>query len=239
MKRFITHSIVTALLLASASFAFAQQRVAKSYSGTYNGAACTVQMTWHNWAGWGPVDGRIRLANGTTISFSGSNPQAGVLDLTVNGTPIRLVRKGAGRASPWQSSTLSFTEGAPSATPSPSPSPTPTLGSAPAGGEDSIIDRTYTGTWKGKPFTAQMRWAPGDTPDVLRRGVGKVTLEDGTKISIEAGNPAPIDGVQPRVRCERRDLQDDESDERWKAGLGEQLPHVDREEVKAARASRA
>ncbi len=98
MKRFMIHSIVIALLLASASFAFPQQRVSKSYTGTYNGAACTVQMTWHDWAGWGPVDGRIRLANGTTIPFSGSNPQAGVLDLTVNGTPIRLVRRGTGRS---------------------------------------------------------------------------------------------------------------------------------------------
>ena len=184
MKKFINYSTVVALLLASASYAFAQQRVTKSYSGTYNGAACTVQMTFQNWAGWGPVDGRIRLANGTTIPFSGSNPRAGILDLTVNGTPIRLVRKGTGRASPWQSPTLSFTEGAPTPTPSPSPSPVAT------GGEDTIIDRTYSGTWKGKPFTAQMRWAPGDTPDVLRRGVGTVTLEDGTKVSIEGWQPS-------------------------------------------------
>jgi hypothetical protein len=35
-----------------------------------------------------------------------------------------------------------------------------------------------------------MRWAPGDTPDVLRRGVGKLTLEDGTKISIEGWQPS-------------------------------------------------
>lgn len=210
MKRFITHSSVMALLLASASFAFAQQRATKSYSGTYNGAACTVQMTWHNWAGWGPVDGRIRLANGTTIPFAGSNPRAGVLDLTANGTPIRLVRKGAGQGSSWQSPTLSFTESAPTPTPSPSPSPTPAL--APAGGEETLVDRTYTGTWKGKPFTAQIRWAPGDTPDVLRRGVGKVTLEDGTKISIE--------GWQPSADSMEFSLASDPSGETYKTTKG-------------------
>jgi hypothetical protein len=52
-----------------------------------------------------------------------------------------------------------------------------------------LVDQTYTGTWKGKPFTAQMRWAPGDTPEVLRRGFGTVTLEDGTQLSIEGSQP--------------------------------------------------
>jgi len=117
MHRVIIHLSVTALLLASASLVFAQA-MTKSYSGTYRGAACTVKMTWRNWAGLGPVDGRIRLVSGATIPFSGSNSQTGVLDLTVDGTAIRLVRRGAGRNTLWTSSTFSFTEGAPTPTPS-------------------------------------------------------------------------------------------------------------------------
>jgi hypothetical protein len=187
MQRFLTHLTVAALLLASASFAFAQ-RTTKSYFGTYNGTPCTAQLTWYNWAGLGPVDGRIKLASGATISVSGSNSQSGVLDLTANGSPIRLMRSRAGRKTSWVGSTLSLTEGgAPTPTPSPSPSPSP--GPLTGTGESSLVDQTYTGTWQGKPVTAQMRWAPGDTPEVLRRGVGKVTLEDGTQVTIEGWQP--------------------------------------------------
>jgi hypothetical protein len=189
MHRVIIHLSVTALLLASASLAFAQATT-KSYSGTYNGDACTVQMTWRNWAGLGPVDGRIKLAYGATIPFSGSNTQTGVLDLTANGTAIRLVRRGGGRNTSWSSPTLSFTESATTPTPSPSPSPTPTPPPLSGTGESPLVDQTYTGTWNGKAFTAQMRWAPGDTPEVLRRGVGKATLEDGTQVSIEGWQPS-------------------------------------------------
>jgi hypothetical protein len=184
MQRLVIHLAVAALLLASASFAFAQRTV-KSYSGTYNGAPCTAQLAWHNWKGLGPVDGRIKLASGGIISVSGSNSATGVLDLTVDGAALRLVRSG-GRKASWVSPTLSLTEGAwPTPTPSPSPTPGPV---ADAG--DLITEETYTGTWKGKPFTAQMRWAPGDTPDILRRGAGKATLEDGTQVSIEGSQPS-------------------------------------------------
>lgn len=177
---------VAALLLASASLAFAQ-RTTKFYSGTYKGTPCTAQLSWHNWAGLGPVDGRIKLASGATIAVSGNNSQNGVLDLTANGTAIRLVRSGAGRKPSWVSPTLSLTEGAtPTPTPSPSPTPGPLIGT----GDSPLIDEAYTGTWKGKALTAQMRWAPGDTPEVLRRGVGKATLEDGTEVTIEGSQPS-------------------------------------------------
>lgn len=187
MHRVLIHLSVIALLLASASLAFAQATT-KSYSGTYNGTACTVQMTWRNWAGLGAVDGRIKLARGATIPFSGSNTQTGVLDLTANGTAIRLVRTGGGRNTSWSSPTLSLTESAPTPTPSPSPTPTPPLMSGT--GESPLVDQTYTGTRNGKAITAQMRWAPGDTPEVLRRGFGTATLEDGTQVSIEGWQPS-------------------------------------------------
>jgi len=182
---------VAVLLLASASFASAQ-RTTKSYFGTYNGTPCTAQLAWHNWAGLGPVDGSIKLASGATIPVSGSNGQTGVLDLTVNGKAIRLVRSSAGRKAAWVSPTLSLTEGAgPTPTPSPSPSasPTPMPGSV-GGTEDLLVDKTYTGTWNGKPITSQIRWVPGDTPAVLKRGFGKVTLEDGTQVAIEGWQPS-------------------------------------------------
>jgi hypothetical protein len=187
MQRLLIHLSVAALLLASASFAFAQ-RTAKSYIGVYNGAPCTAQLAWHNWKGLGPVDGRIKLASGATVAVSGSNSATGVLDLSVNGAPIRLVRSSARGKTSWVSSTLSLTEGV-APTPTPSPSPTPIPGAVADAG-DLIIDQTYTGTWKGKAFTAQMRWAPGDTPEVLRRGAGTMTLEDGTQVSIEGSQPS-------------------------------------------------
>jgi hypothetical protein len=163
------------------------QRTTKSYSGTYNGKPCTAQLSWHNWGGLGPVDGRIKLASGATIAVAGSNSANGVLDLTANGALIRLVRSGK---TSWVGPTLSLREGGtPTPTPSLSPTPTPIPGAI-VGTEDSLIDETYTGTWKGKAFTAQMRWAPGDTPEVLRRGAGKVTLEDGTQVAIEGWQPS-------------------------------------------------
>ncbi|MDQ6654690.1 MAG: hypothetical protein M3Y80_02600, partial [Verrucomicrobiota bacterium] len=115
---FIRLSVPAALLLASASLLFAQA-MTKSYFGTYRGAACTVQMTWRNWAGLGPVDGRIKLASGATIPFSGSNSQNGVLDLSVNGTAIRLVRRDGGRKTSWSGPSLALTEGNPTPTPTP------------------------------------------------------------------------------------------------------------------------
>jgi hypothetical protein len=181
----LKHLLVVTLIVAGTATAFAQL-TRKSYFGTYNGAPCTAQMNWHNWAGLGPVDGRIRLANGATVAFAGSNNQRGVLDLTVNGTPMRLVRRNAGGKTSWAGPALTLTEGA-APTPTPSPSPSPALTTT--AGETYLVDQTYTGTWKGKPFTAQMRWAPGDTPEVLRRGYGKVTLEDGTELSIEGWQP--------------------------------------------------
>ncbi|MEO5722679.1 MAG: hypothetical protein ABIR71_14610 [Chthoniobacterales bacterium] len=187
MKRLSIHLIVVALLWASAAFAFAEVTT-KTYSGSYNGIACTVRMTWHNWTGLGPIDGRITLADGTTIPFSGSNSQSGVLEFKAKGHSFRLVRRDVGRKTSWVSAKLVFTEGAaatPTPTPTPSPSPSPTPEPAPEISESTMVEQAYTGSWKGKALTAQMRWAPGDSPGVTRRGRGTVTMEDGTQFSIE------------------------------------------------------
>ncbi len=185
MKRLITHLFAIALFFASASFAFAAVTT-KTYSGSYNGAGCTVRMNWQNWKGLGPIDGRITLADGTTIPFSGSNSQPGVLEFKANGNSFRLVRREVGGKTSWVSAKLSFTEGtAPTPTPSPSPSPSPTPTAPPEISESFMIEQAYTGSWKGKPLTAQMRWAPGDSPEVTRQGRGTVTMEDGTQVSIE------------------------------------------------------
>lgn len=188
MKKLTLHLFLV-FLLASGPFVFAAGTT-KTYAGTYNGVACTVQMNWHNWSGLGAIDGRIKLANGTTIPFAGSNNQPGVLEFNANGNSFRLVRKGASRKASWVGAKLSFTEGA-AATPTPSPSPTPTDTPAPSAenSESTMVEQAYTGSWKGKAFTAQMRWAPGDTPDVIRRGRGTVTLEDGTHIFVEGWQP--------------------------------------------------
>jgi len=184
----LTTLLLVLLLLAGGSFAFAKVTT-KNYSGSYNGVACTVEMNWHNWSGLGPVDGQIKLANGTTISFSGSNNQSGVLELKANGKSLRLVRSDSGKKASWLGNRLSLTEGGrptPSPSPTPIPSPTPTAEIS----DSNMVEEAYTGSWKGKAVTAQMRWAPGDTPDVIRRGRGMVTVEDGTQVSIEGWQPS-------------------------------------------------
>ncbi len=183
MKRMMIRLFLMALLLAGGSLAFAEVTT-KNYSGSYNGSPCTVKLTWHNWTGLGPIDGRIKLADGTAIPLSGSNSGPGVLDFKANGKSFRLVRSNAGRKAAWVSAKLSFIEGA-AATPTPTATPTP----APEISESTIIDEAYTGSWKGKTFNAHMRWAPGDTPDVIRRGRGTVTMEDGSQFSIEGWQP--------------------------------------------------
>ena len=200
MKRLIPPPFLLALLLANASLAFAAVTT-KIYSGSYNGIACTVQMNWYNWAGLGPIDGRIRLADGTNIPFAGNNSQPGVLDFRTNGNSFRLVRRDGGGKTSWVSARLSFTEGA-AATPTPTPTPTP------ATTQSAMVDQTYTGSWKGKAFTAQIRWAPGDTPEVIRRGRGTVTMEDGTQLS--------IDGWQPSDESTEFSLTPDEGGETYK-----------------------
>lgn len=191
MKRLTTH-LCLLLFLANGPLAFAAGTT-KTYTGSYNGVACTVQMNWHNWSGLGAIDGRIKLADGTSIPFAGSNSQPGVLELNANGNSFRLVRKDGSRKASWVSAKLSFTEGA-AGTPTPSPSPSATPTGTPAvsaeNSESTMVDQAYTGSWKGKAFTAQMRWAPGDTPDVIRRGRGTVTLEDGTHVSVEGWQPS-------------------------------------------------
>src|SRR6187455_2472505 len=105
MKSFTT-TLLVALFLATAASSFART-VTKSYSGSYKGQPCTVQMNWRNWEGLGPVDGVI-VSNGATIPFSGINSAAGVVELNAAGDSIRLLRKGAGT---WAGGKLSITEG--------------------------------------------------------------------------------------------------------------------------------
>ena len=205
MKRLTKHLFVV-LLLASGSFAFAAA-IAKSYSGSYNGAACTVRVNWHNWSGLGAIDGQIKLAGGTTIPFAGSNTRPGVIEFKANGSSFRLVRSDAGRKVSWVGNKLSFTEGA-AATPTPTPTPTPSPSPTPEELESKMVEHSYTGSWKGKGITVHMRWAPGDTPEVISRGRGTVTMDDGTLFAIE--------GWQPSADSTEFSLTPDEADATYK-----------------------
>ena len=119
----------------------------------------------------------------------------------------------------WAGSGFSFSEGAtPTPTPSPSPSPSPTPQSSPATEEVLIpeaqmppprmVDETYTGSWRGQQFTAQMRWAPADEPQIVRRGRGTITMPGGEKFSIE--------GWQPRAEAAEFNIKPDASGETYK-----------------------
>ena len=71
-----------------------------------------------------------------------------------------------------------------------------------------MVDETYTGSWRGQQFTAQMRWAPGDEPQIVRRGVGTITMSGGQKLSIE--------GWQPSADAAEFNIKPDASGETYK-----------------------
>lgn len=208
MKSFTT-TLLGVLLLASAASSFAKT-ARKTYSGSYKGQSCTVQMTWHNWEGQGAVDGVIKVSGGASIPFSGSNSQPGVIELKASGESFRLIRRDAGRTALWSSAKLSFTEAAPtpSPTPKPSPSPSEAILSPESEPAPKMVDETYTGTWKGQEFTARIRWAPSDEPGILRRGRGTISMAGGQQISVE--------GSQPSAEAAEFSLNPDETGETYK-----------------------
>ena len=200
------------LFLATVSFSLAGA-AKKTYSGSYKGQPCIVKVTWYNWEGLGPIAGMIYLSPGAVVTFSGSNSQPGVIELTAAGESFRLVRKNVGKAASWIGSRFSFSEA-----PAPTPTPSPTPQSSPVTEEvlipesqmppSPMVDETYTGSWRGQQFTAQMRWAPGDEPQIVRRGVGTITMSGGQKLSIE--------GWQPSADAAEFNIKPDASGETYK-----------------------
>ena len=199
MKRFVT-TLLTVLFLATVSSSLAGA-AKKTYSGSYKGQPCIVKVTWYNWEGLGPIAGAIHLSSGAVVTFSGSNSQPGVIELTAAGESFRLVRKDVGKAAAWTGSRFSFSE-APA--PTPTPSPTPQSQMPPS----RMVDETYTGSWRGQQFTAQMRWAPADEPQIVRRGRGTITMSGGQKFSIE--------GWQPSADAAEFNIKPDASGETYK-----------------------
>jgi hypothetical protein len=188
------------LFLATVSLSLAGA-AKKTYSGSYKGQPCIVKVTWYNWEGLGPIAGGIHLSSGAVVTFSGSNSQPGVIELTAAGESFRLVRKGAVS---WTGSRFSFSEA-----PAPTPTPSPTPQSSPVQVPPSrMVDETYTGSWRGQQFTAQMRWAPGDEPQIVRRGRGTITMSGGQKFSIE--------GWQPSADAAEFNIKPDASGETYK-----------------------
>jgi len=185
------------LFLATVSLSLAGA-AKKTYSGSYKGQPCIVKVTWYNWEGLGPIAGMIYLSPGAVVTFSGSNSQPGVIELTAAGESFRLVRKGAAA---WTGSQFSFSE-APASTPTPSPTPPSQVPPS------QMVDETYTGSWRGQQFTAQMRWAPGDEPQIVRRGRGTITMSGGQKFSIE--------GWQPSADAAEFNIKPDASGETYK-----------------------
>jgi hypothetical protein len=200
------------LFLATVSLSLAGA-AKKTYSGSYKGQPCVVKVTWYNWEGLGPIAGVIHLSSGAVVTFSGSNSQPGVIELTAAGESFRLVRKDVGKAVSWTGSRFSFSEA-----PAPTPTPSPTPQSSPVTEEvlipksqvppSRMVDETYTGSWRGQQFTAQMRWAPGDEPQIVRRGRGTITMSGGQKFSIE--------GWQPSADAAEFNIKPDASGETYK-----------------------
>jgi len=192
------------LFLATVSLSLAGA-AKKTYSGSYKGQPCIVKVTWYNWEGLGPIAGVIHLSSGAMVTFSGSNSQPGVIELTAAGESLRLVRKDLGKAASWTGSGFSFSEApAPTPTPSPTPQSSPVTEVPPS----QMVDETYTGSWRGQQFTAQMRWAPADEPQILRRGRGTITMSGGQKFSIE--------GWQPSADAAEFNIKPDASGETYK-----------------------
>jgi hypothetical protein len=217
MKTIAIHLLVV-LLLASGSSAFARV-MRKTYYGSFGDRPCTVQMTWQNWEGLGAIDGVIRVSDGTTIPFSGSNSRSGVLEFNAKGNSYRLVRRDVGRQTSWVSARLSFSEAAPAPTtptPTPTPSPSPAA-EGPAPGSENVapqmVDESYTGSWRGREFIARVRWAPGDEPGIVRRGRGTLIMAGGQQFSIE--------GWQPSADSAEFTIKPDDTGETYKTTKGD------------------
>jgi hypothetical protein len=71
-----------------------------------------------------------------------------------------------------------------------------------------MVDETCTGSWRGQQFTAQMRWAPADEPQIVRRGRGTITMSGGQKFTIE--------GWQPSADAAEFNIKPDASGETYK-----------------------
>ncbi len=206
--------VLLVLFLATVSSSLAGA-AKKTYSGSYKGQPCVVKVTWYNWEGLGPISGVIGLSSGTPVTFSGSNSQVGVIELMAAGESFRLVRKGVGKTASWTGSRFSFSEGpAPTPTPTPSPTPQPSPVTEEVLTPESqmppprMVDETYTGSWRGQQFTAQMRWAPADEPQIVRRGRGTITMAGGKKFTIE--------GMQSSADAAEFNIKPDGSGETYK-----------------------
>lgn len=115
----ILRRLVLLLFLATGSPSFAKTTT-MTYSGSYKGQECSVQVNWHNWTGLGPVDGHINLPDGTTIPFSGNNSRKGVLEIEAAGESVTLVKERDGNTVSWIGKELSFSD-APGSKPSITP----------------------------------------------------------------------------------------------------------------------
>lgn len=158
------------------------QNSGKQYRGTYKGEPCTVELVWQQ----GNVTGTLALASGKKLPISGEAPGDGVLRVRVEGDEqmhALKVRAGGNGEPSFTGDSLAFTEVSGATTAAAVPPPTPAIP------EPRMIEQTYTGSWRGKQFTARVRWAPGDNPGIIRRGRGILTLDSGQKFSIEGWQP--------------------------------------------------
>ena len=171
--------LVLLLLLATGSSSFAKT-TAMTYSGSYKGQECSVQVNWHNWSGLGPVDGHINLPDGTTIPFSGNNSRKGVLEIEAAGESVTLVKERDGNAVSWIGKQLNFSDSVASGNPPGTPK---------ASVEKEIVKKSYTGTWRGKDCTAKITWTPGDDPGTLWTGEGQLVVEGDMVLAITGWQP--------------------------------------------------
>lgn len=159
-----------------------------------------MQVNWHNWSGLGPIDGHINLPDGTTIPFSGNNSRKGVLEIEAAGESVTLVKERDGNTASWIGRQLTFSDAAASGNPPGTPK---------ASVEKGIVEKSYTGTWRGKDCTARITWTPGNDPDTMWTGEGQLIVEGDTVLSIT--------GWQPRVDYIEFGINPDPTNENYKA----------------------
>jgi len=152
----------------------------ETYSGFFQGSPCTVTINWANYSGQDAVDGKIVTNSGVILTFFGSNPRSGYMEIEIQGRQHQLNKTKSGNNISWGGQNLSFSRsnsGAPVA-----PPVRPTSGAG--------FKKDYIGLWRGDSVTASLNFVPDSDPDVLYTATGMM-IKNGIAYSISVWQPRP------------------------------------------------
>lgn len=166
------------LLLLSVQPIAAEQKT-ETYEGFFQGSPCSVTINWANYSGQDAVDGKIITNGGVILTFFGSNPRSGYMEIEIQGRQHQLNKTKSGNSVSWSGQNLSFSRSTGGAVmPRPANNPSPARG----------FRKDYVGSWRGDAVTAYLNFVPDSDPDVLYTADGGI-IKNGVAYSISAWQP--------------------------------------------------